>query len=257
MLRFSANLSLLFCERPLLERFSAARACGFEAVEIQNPYEIPAAALAAAAEQAGVRVVLINAPMGPAGAPGIACRPEHRARFREELSLAGEYAATLKVPAVNVLAGRAAPAERATCRALLIEHLSLASGLLAARGARALLEAINPLDVADYCVDDFALACRVLDACTAPVGLQFDIYHAARMGLDPLKAFEAVRSRVAHVQFADCPGRHEPGSGTLDFAELFRAIEASGYAGWLGAEYRPSRDTAATLHWLAAREGSR
>jgi hydroxypyruvate isomerase len=250
MLRFSANVSVLFGEHALPERFAAAHAAGFTAVEIQNPYAFAPGALASAAQSAGVQVVLINAPMGPDGAAGIACRPEYRAQFAGEIARACEYAQALAVPAVNVLAGRAAEAEHASCVALLTEQLSAACASLAQVGARALLEPINPLDVPGYCVPSFALARAILERVPA-LGLQFDIYHAARMGLDPLQALSELLPRIAHVQFADCPGRHEPGSGALDFGGLFAGIRASAYAGWVGAEYRPTTATERTLAWLA------
>ena len=250
MLKFSANISVLFRELPLLERFAAARESGFGAVEIQVPYEAPAAALAAAAQAAGIPVVLINAPMGPDRSPGMACRPEHRALFRAELDRAVEYATTLAVPCVNVLAGRAAADERADCLAQLSENLALAATALAAAGARVLLEPINALDVPDYCVPSFELAARILASLEGRAGMQFDIYHAARLGLAPEAAFEQHAHLVTHVQFADAPGRHEPGNGTLPFEHIFGAIERSGYRGWLGAEYHPSGATVASLGWL-------
>jgi hydroxypyruvate isomerase len=259
MPRFSANLTLLFRELPLIERLAAAREAGFGAAEIQVPYEVPAAELAQASAAACLPIVLINAPMGPdPSTPGIACRPEHRAAFRAALDRAAEYAqalrsggATASEPLrVNVLAGRAAPQERAACVELLIEHLSLAARVLSGAGARPLLETINPLDAPGFCVTSFELAIEVLSRCDARVGLQFDIYHAARLGLDPVAAYEAVRDRVAHIQFADCPGRHEPGTGTLRFDRIFEAIDRSGYAGWVGAEYHPSGRTVDSLGWL-------
>lgn len=254
MLKFSANLSVLYREMPLPMRFAAARAAGFNAAEIQIPYDVPAVDLARAAADAGLPVVLINAPLGPEhGAPGMACRPEHRTAFRASLGLAAEYAAALRSPCVNVLAGRAAPAERESCLEQLIEHLSLAAEALDAAGARVLLEPINPLDVPDYCVGSFELAERVLSRCDPRAGLQFDVYHAARLGLDPVAAFAAFEARARHVQFADVPGRHEPGTGTLDFDRIFAAIEGSGYAGWVGAEYHPSGRTADSLAWLRSR----
>jgi hydroxypyruvate isomerase len=250
MLKFSANISVLFRELPLLERFAAARESGFAAAEIQVPYEVPAATLAAAAEAAGIPIVLINAPMGPERSPGMACRPEHRALFRVELDRAVEYATTLAVPCVNVLAGRAAEHERADCLAQLSENLALAASLLAGAGARVLLEPINPLDVPDYCVPSFELAARILATLEGRAGMQFDIYHAARLGLVPEMTFEQHAHLIAHVQFADAPGRHEPGSGALSFGRIFGAIERSGYRGWLGAEYHPSGATVASLGWL-------
>ncbi len=251
MLRFSANLSVLFRELPLLERFDAAREGGFGAAEIQVPYEVPAAELARAANRAGLPVVLINAPMGPDKAPGMACRPEHRSAFPAALERAAEYAAALRTPNVNVLAGRAASHEQEECTRQLAEHLSLAAEVFDRVGARALLETVNPHDVPGYCVPSFELAMQILNTCDPRVGLQFDVYHAARLGLEPDAAFQAVRERVAHVQFADCPGRHEPGTGRLSFKRIFSVIDASGYGGWLGAEYHPSSGrTADTLGWL-------
>jgi hydroxypyruvate isomerase len=191
--------------------------------------------------------------MGPEGAAGIACRPEYRAQFAGEIARACEYAQALGVPAVNVLAGRATQAEHTACLDLLTEQLSAASVALAQVGARALLEPINPLDVPGYCVPSFTLARSLLERVAAPLGLQFDIYHAARTGLDPLRAFEELLPRIAHVQFADCPGRHEPGTGALAFTQIFAGIRASPYAGWVGAEYRPSTVTEQTLEWLSAR----
>lgn len=254
MIRFSVNLSLLFRELPLLERFAAARDAGFRAVEIQVPYEFPAEQLARAAATAGTPVILINAPMGPdRSAPGMACRREHREIFRAELDRAADYARALGTPCINVLAGRAAPEERAECLAQLVEHLSLAAEVFDAAGARPLLETVNPLDVPGYCVPSFDLAVEVLSRCDRRVRLQFDVYHAARLGLEPDAAFAQVRDRVAHIQFADCPGRHEPGTGTLPFERIFGAIERSGYDGWVGAEYHPlGSRTADSLGWLRA-----
>lgn len=252
MLRFSANLSLMFRELPLLERFAAARQAGFAAVELQVPYELAPAALARAAGDADIPVVLINAPVGPdPTAPGMACRPERREIFRAELDRAAAYAVALAVPSINVLAGRAAPYEQEQCLRVLAEHLSLAAEVFANAGARPLLEVVNPLDVPGYCVPSFDLAAKVLEACDPRVGLQFDVYHAARLGLDPPSTFDSVRPHVRHVQFADCPGRHEPGTGALCFDRIFGAIDSSGYDGWVGAEYHPSsRRTADTLGWL-------
>jgi hydroxypyruvate isomerase len=258
LIRFSANVSLLFRELPLLERFAAAREAGFGAVEIQVPYDLAAASLARAADAAGIPIVLINAPMGPdRTAPGMACRPEHRELYRAELARAAEYAHTLGVPCVNVLAGRAAPQEREACLDLLVEHLSLAAEALASAGARALLETVNPFDAPGYCVPSFELAAEVLARSDPRVGLQFDVYHAARLGLEPDVAFAKVRPLVGHVQFADVPARHEPGTGTLPFERIFGAIESSGYEGWVGAEYHPSSArTAESLGWLGARSGA-
>jgi hydroxypyruvate isomerase len=251
MLGFSANISLLFREMPLLERFAAARAAGFPTVEIQNPYEHSAVALTHAARAAGVAVVLINAPLGEDPRTfGTGSLPARAAQFRAELARAADYAQALGTPLVNVLAGRAAPEDQAAAVQRLTENLALAAAVLAPAGARPLLEVINPVDAPGYCVADFALAARILDAGDARVGLQFDVYHAAMLGLDPAAAFTRHLAHIRHVQFADSPGRHEPGTGGLDFSTIFGTIRASGYRGWVGAEYHPLGATLAGLGWL-------
>jgi hydroxypyruvate isomerase len=109
---------------------------------------------------------------------------------------------------------------------------------------------INPVNAPGYCVADFDLAATLLAATDPRVGLQFDVYHAAMLGLDPAQAFMRHLPRIRHVQFADSPGRHEPGTGSLDFGGIFRTIRGSGYAGWVGAEYHPAGITTAGLGWM-------
>ena len=251
MLGLSANISLLFREMPLLERFGAARAAGFPTVEIQIPYAHSAAALTQAARNADVQVILINAPMGEDPRTfGTACLADRAAQFRGELDQAAEYAQALGATHVNVLAGRAAPGDQAAAVRRLTDNLNLAAQVLTPAGASPLLEVINSVDAPGYCVADFELAARILAAADERVGLQFDVYHAAMLGLDPAQAFTHHLPRIRHVQFADSPGRHEPGSGALDFATIFRTIRDSPYQGWLGAEYHPAGATGAGLNWM-------
>jgi hydroxypyruvate isomerase len=251
MLRAAANISMLFTEMPLLERFGAARAAGFPTVEIQNPYAHSAAALTSAARAAGVQVILINAPMGEDPRTyGTACLADRAAAFRGELELAADYAQALGARMVNVLAGRTDPRGRPAAISRLTANLALAAEVLDGAGACALLEVINPINAPGYCVTDFELAARILQAGNARVGLQFDVYHAAMLGLDPAQAFTRLLAHIRHVQFADSPGRHEPGSGSLDFAAIFRTIRDSSYQGWVGAEYHPAGATLAGLGWM-------
>ena len=251
MLRLSANISVLFREIPLLERFAAAHAAGFPTVEIQNPYEQSAAALTRAARAAQVQVVLINAPLGEnPGTFGTASLPGRDVKFRAELERAAEYAQALGTGLVNVLAGRCAPEDQPAALARLTDNFALAAQILGQVGACPLLEVINPVTAPGYCVADFDLATRILSATDARAGLQFDVYHAAMLGLDPSQAFMRHLARIRHVQFADHPGRHEPGTGGLDFTAIFRTIRDSGYAGWVGAEYHPAGATAAGLGWM-------
>jgi hydroxypyruvate isomerase len=247
---FAANVSLLFRERPLLERFDAARAAGFTAVELQFPYAVHARELSAAARSAGVDVVLINAPVTQEHRLGIAGRHDLRAQFMSHLDRAVEYAQALGVRYVNVLAGEAGDRPHAECRDVLVESLLFAADRLAVVGADVLLEPLNRHDMPGYLVDDFSLGSSIIDACAGRVGLQFDVYHSARMGLEPLAALTAALSRVRHVQFADAPGRHEPGTGRLRFEPLWELLREARYTGHVAAEYHPADDTRSSLGWL-------
>lgn len=256
MPRFAANLSLLFTEVPLPERFARAADAGFQAVEIQFPYDYPAEQLADAARSAGTQVLLINVAAGDlmAGGPGLACHPARQAEFAAALPPALHYARTLGVTLLNILPGRLASAySRAECEAALAANLSYAANFFAGSGIRLCCEAINDLDMPGFLLrtpDEVAALLARVPA--ADIALQIDLYHAARMNLSIPAMLARHLPRTAHIQFADCPGRGAPGSGVLPLAEYFDFIEKSGYTGWLAAEYKPGADTAATLGWLNA-----
>lgn len=254
MPRFAANLSLLFTEVPLPARFAHAAAAGFQAVEIQFPYDYPAALLAEAAQHAGTQIVLINVPAGDlmAGGPGLACHPARQAEFAAALPQALHYARTLGVTLLNILPGRVADGySRDECEATLAANLMHAADFFAGSGIRLCCEAINDLDMPGFLLrtpDEVATLLARVPA--ADFALQIDLYHAARMNLSIPDMLARHLLRTAHIQFADYPGRGAPGSGTLPLAEYFDFIEKNGYTGWLSAEYKPGTDTAATLGWL-------
>ncbi len=253
MLNFSANLSLLFTERPLAERFAAARAAGFRAVEIQFPYELSVPQLKALLTGNDLRLVLINVPAGDLmeGGDGLACVPGREKAFREAVALALEYATALEVPTVNVLAGRqAAGVSEEDCYSTLQGNLHHAVTAFRKAGIRVVTEAINIFDMPRFLVHSLADMQQLCEQVPG-LGMQFDCYHMARMGEDVATALTSNLPLIGHVQFADAPGRHEPGSGSLDFLKIFSGLEASSYNGWCGAEYRPSQRTESTLAWLA------
>jgi hydroxypyruvate isomerase len=252
MLNIAANISLLFREMPLLERFEAARAAGFKGVEIQFPYAEPAESLAGAARRAGTPVILINGPVLPGTHPfGLAGRPEMRDTFRAQLPQICEYGAALHSKFVHILAGiESSPSERGWCQDVYVDNLSFAASVLGERGIQVLIEPLNPQDVPHYLLGTLQDAQRVIERCGGRIGLQFDAYHVARMGLDPAAELKRVLSTVRHVQFADAPGRHEPGTGQVSFEALMDVLETGGYEGWLGAEYMPLGTTLAGLEWL-------
>lgn len=251
MLRFSANLSMLFTERPLPARFAAARAAGFTAVEIQFPYELGTAELRRLLQENDLDLVLINVPASDLlqGGDGLACVPGRERDFRAAVAHAREYAGELGVPTVNVLSGRRpAGVPEDVCLRLLQDNLEHAVDELRAIGVTTVIEAINIFDmprVLVHSLEDMRRLCRKVPQ----LKIQFDCYHMSRMGEDVTDALRESIPLLGHVQFADNPGRHEPGTGRIDYRSVFTLLRDSGYAGWCGAEYRPSRATEETLAW--------
>lgn len=254
-MKIAANLSLLFCELPLLQRVQAAAAAGFDGVEIQFPYEVPASQLREELERAAMPLVLINLPAGDlmAGGCGLAAVPERQAQFDAALQEAFDYAVEVRPRCVNVLPGRLAEGvSRASALATLEANLRRAAERFGALGVKVLCEAINPLDMPGFVVNTAEQLGELLERVGHPNCLaQLDFYHMARQGLDMSACIDRLAGRIGHVQFADCPGRGAPGTGALTFDPLLRKLVATGYRGWLGAEYRPTGDTSASLAWLA------
>ena len=249
-----ANLSMLFTELPLLERIRAASAAGFSAVEVQFPYDVPAIQLKEELQRCAMPLVLINLPAGDLmqGGNGIACDPQARPQFANALDEALSYALMVRPRMVNVLAGRLAEgASRGRALATLAANLRDAAQAFDRLGIKVLCEAINPIDMPDFLIntpqDLQELLAEVRhDNCFA----QLDVYHMARQGISTQQALVVLGDSVAHVQFADCPGRGEPGTGEVDFTAMQQALEQAGYQGAIAAEYRPSTNTAASLAWL-------
>lgn len=254
MPRFAANLSLLFNEWPLPERFGAARAAGFEAVEIQFPYSMPAQAIANELHQHGLQLVLHNLPAGnwDGGERGIACDPARVVEFRAGVAQALDYAQALGVERLNCLAGIPGPhLTPSTAQATLIENLHFAADLLQPHGITLLLEAINTFDLPGFFVATCAHMCEVLQACNHPnLRMQYDIYHMTRMQQNVIHDLQRCLPRIGHIQIADVPGRNEPGSGQIDYPALFELLDRIGYEGWTGCEYLPKNGTLAGLGWL-------
>ncbi len=256
-LKLVANLSLLYPELPFIERFAAAAADGFRAIEIQFPYDTPAEAIRAELDQYGLRCVLINVPAGDlmSGGRGLACVAERRNEFREALALCSDYVKVLKPLRVNVLAGRCEDAEQSdACLETLAGNLALADSVLAPLGVTTVLEAINTTDMPGFLISTFAdMEDMLLRLGDTRVKMQFDVYHMAMMNEPVTELLTMHGESFGHIQFADCPGRHEPGTGGLDFHQLFQCIRESGYDGWVAAEYRPlANPTCSGLAWKEA-----
>ncbi|ODV11072.1 MAG: hydroxypyruvate isomerase [Rubrivivax sp. SCN 70-15] len=255
MPRFAANLSMLFTEAPLLERFERAARAGFGAVEIQFPYEHPAAAIRERLDEHRLALVLHNLPAGDwaAGDRGIACDPARRDEFRAGVARAIDYATTLGVTQLNALAGRpGAGVDDARTRRTLVDNLRYAARALGDAGLRLLVEPVNRFDVPGFWLDTTAKAISVLDEVGADNAfLQYDVYHAQRSEGELAATIERLLPRIAHVQVADNPGRHEPGSGEIDYRFVFAHLRRIGYRGAIGCEYKPAAGTEAGLGWLA------
>ncbi|WP_227815822.1 hydroxypyruvate isomerase [Nitrogeniibacter aestuarii] len=254
MPRFSANVSMLFTEHAFLDRFEAARAAGFKAVECQFPYDWPIGVVAEARAASGLPLVLHNLPAGDwsAGERGIACHPDRIAEFRTGVERAVEYACALDCPQLNCLAGIVPPhvSER-EAHATFVANLAFAAQVLGSAGLRLLIEPINTFDIPGFFLSRSAQALAVIDEVGADnLFVQFDLYHAQRMEGELAGTLERHLSRIGHIQLADNPGRHEPGTGEINFPFLFARLDALGYRGWVGAEYVPESGTVEGLGWM-------
>lgn len=257
MPRLAANVSLMFPEVPFMERFAAAARAGFRYVEYQFPYAFGGAAeVAQRARDAGVEVVLHNLPGGDAakGDRGIACQPARVAEFREGVERAIEYAKAAGCPRLNALAG-VAPADAAPelLFETLVENLRFAAGKLAAAGLTLLTEPANRRTIPDFFLCGSRQGIEVIDAAGAPnLKLQYDIFHMQIVEGDLAKTIERLLPRIGHMQLADVPDRHEPGTGEINFPFLLGHLDRIGYQGWVGCEYKPSERTEDSFGWLEA-----
>jgi len=250
MPKLAANLSMLFPELEFLDRFAAAARARFRYVEYQFPYAYRATEVAERARAAGVEVVLHNLPAGDAGQGdrGIACLPERVGEFREGVERAIVYARAAGCTRLNCIAG-IAPAD-ARHFDTLVENVRFAADRLRAAGLALMLEPINSRSVPGFFLTGSRQAIEVLDAAGADnARLQYDVFHMQIMEGDLATTIERLLPRIGHIQIANVPDRHEPGTGEVNFPWLLAHIDRVGYAGWIGCEYNPAGDTRAGLAW--------
>ncbi len=240
--RLAANLNTLFQELPFEARARAAAACGFEALEVQFPYDHSAAAWQALITPTGLPLVLLNAPRGVHGEPGIAALADRRAEFADSIKMAADYASALACPLVHVLAGVGGD------RACYLDNLALAAQLLAPVGAHVVIEVLNQVDLPGYHLQSTTDAQSVM-AAVPGIGLQYDLYHSARAGESIAETLAGLSQLPAHVQISSCPSRHEPDEATMiGLAHVIRM----GYRGFVGCEYWPASTTTDGLGWAGA-----
>lgn len=248
MPRFAANLSMLFTEMLMTDRFAAAKEAGFEGVEILYPYDIPGDILRNLADQAGLEMVLINTPPPnwAGGNRGFAAIPELRELFRRDFDRALRYSHLLHSRHICIMAGVASGQK---ARACFVENLIWATRR--APHASLLIGPLNRQDKPGYFLSDFEMAAEILAEVDAPnIGLLFDSYHAHMVTGDIFAAWRRHAGRIRHIQVSSYPDREEPDRGEVDHHKFFRTVDESGYRGWIGAEYTPRHLTENGLAWL-------
>lgn len=248
MPKFAANLSWLFPELPFMERFGAAKAAGFDGVEVLYPYDHPTQEIRDTLVWNDLAFVLMNCPPPNAtgGPQGFAAVPGLQGRFRRDFDRTLRFARVLKPRHIHIMAGAA---EGPEAEAAFVENLRWATAR--APDQRLTIEPIKRHDMPEYFLADYATAARVLDAVAAPnLALQFDAYHAHRITGDVIATWAEHGHRAAHVQIAGFPGRHEPAGGEIDWPGFLARLDADGYTGWVSAEYAPEGETAAGLGWM-------
>ncbi len=255
MPRFAANLSMLFTELPFPERFAAARGAGFRYVEYMFPYAFPAGELRALLDDNGLTQVLFNLPAGDwaAGDRGIAVDPGRTAEFRRGVELAVAYAEALGVGRLNCLAGKPPVGVRTSEAAeTLADNIAHAADVLAGHGLTLVIEAVNHFDIPGFLLHRTEQVEAIIETADRPnVAIQYDIYHAQREEGELAGTLAAYIEQIGHVQVADTPGRHQPGTGEINFPFLFAELDRLGYAGFVGLEYVPVPDTLSSLSWIA------
>lgn len=255
MPRFAANLTMMFAERAFLDRFQAAADAGFEAVEYLFPYDHPAEVVAERLERAGLKQALFNMPPGDwaKGERGLAALADRQAEFRDSVRQAIDYARVIGTPLLHMMAGLADSGDAAAC-ARFRDALAFAAEATGEHGIGLVIEPINGRDMPGYFLNDFDRALGFVEEVGLPhVKLQFDVYHRQILHGDVIMALRAMMPVIGHIQIASVPERHEPGSGELNDARIFAEIDALGYAGFVGCEYRPKGRTEDGLGWMAKR----
>jgi hydroxypyruvate isomerase len=254
MPKFDANITMLYTELDFLDRFAAARADGFKGIEYLFPYAYPKHQLHELLHEHDLVQVLHNLPAGDwaKGERGIACLPDRKAEFQESVGKAIEYASELHCPQVNCLAGiKPDNVTAAQAHDTLVENLQFAAPLFAKAGIKLLIEAINPIDIPGFFLNTTRQSLGVIaDVGSDNLFVQYDIYHMQITEGDLARTMRAHLDLIPHIQLADNPGRHEPGTGEINYPFLFSFLDRIGYKGWIGCEYKPMDTTASGMHWI-------
>ena len=255
MPRFAANLAYLFTERPLIERFAAAAASGFRAVELQLPYDHAPSAVKAELDRYGLTVLGINTAPGrsAAGEFGVAAVPGREQEFAVLFKQALDYVTAIGGCQIHCLAGKVPPEQRPAAEKTFVANLARAADAAREKNITLLIEPINPRDRPDYFLTRAEQAADIIAKVGRPnLRIQFDFYHAQIVAGDLITRFEKHLPVVGHVQIAAVPSRHEPDEGEVNYPAIFAALDRLGYDKWIGCEYRPRGKTEDGLGWARA-----
>ena len=254
MPKFCANLSMLFGEHDFLGRFSAASKAGFAGVEYIGPYAFPKERVAETLHANNLKQVLFNLPAGnwEKGERGIGCLPDRVGEFQDGVGRAIDYAKALGCTMINCLAGILPDdVSRRTGYTTLVSNLSFAATALKKEGILLIVEPINSYDIPGFFLNRSKEGIGVIDDVGSDnLKLQYDIYHMQRMEGELGATLTKLMPRIGHIQLADNPGRHEPGTGEINYPFLFKLIDTLGYGGWIGCEYKPKGTTVDGLGWI-------
>lgn len=256
MPKFAVNLTMLYTDQPFLERFDSAARAGFRAVEYLFPYQEDTDGIARALERLRLEQALFNLPAGDwgAGERGIAADPARREEFRRGVAQAVELARRYRCTRLNCLVGKRMDSQPETAQwNCLVDNLRYAAQQLDRHGITLLVEPINTYDMPQFFLSTSSRTVRLLDEVGASnIRLQYDVYHMQRMEGNIVATMRQLRERMSHVQIADAPDRHEPGTGEINFPYVLRQLDGMGYRGFVGLEYRPSGATDASFGWIEA-----
>lgn len=248
MLRYAANISLMFNEWSFADRFEAAASAGFKAVEFMPPVDLAPERLAGLLERSQLTQALANVPLAT-GSKGLAAVPGQQTRFRADFALGLDYAKAANAPLLHLTTGAITASEYDQAAHVFRENLSWAMDKASEAGIRLVVEAINQHAVPDYFIRSLADACNWTLKYPG-LGLLLDLYHAATEGLDPHAVLSSYLPLASHIQLAAIPGRHEPDPMEAPFSSILADIRSSPYAGWVGCEYLPERGTLEGLSWM-------
>lgn len=254
MVQFSVNLSTIFTEVPFIERFKKAREAGFSFVECQFPYEKPVEEIKKELEENNLSLVLINLPPGnwEKGERGLAIDPNKTEEFCESVQKGIEYAISLNVPRIHCMAGNLSSSiDEVEAREVYLNNIQFAAKKMAEHHITLLIEPINPMDMPNYFLSNLPQAIEIIDECSLPnVKLQFDFYHMQKLHGNLIENFSRYFEYIGHVQIADVPGRHQPGTGEIQYNNIFTFMDKLGYNGYVGLEYTPQGKSDESFHWM-------